>query len=73
MSLEDQQKTVALAARMKGSKLTRRENYILCVACDYAEKADVVIQSREVISIFLAIVRYFSTADEISKEKNPRS
>lgn len=73
MSLEDQQKTIALAEKMKGSKLTRREQYILCIACDYAEKEGVIIQSREVISVFLAIVRYFSTAEEISKEENPRS
>lgn len=64
MSLENQQKTVALAERMKGSKLTRRENYILCMACDYAEKENIVIQSREAISIFLAIVRYFSSGEE---------
>ena len=64
MSLEDQQKTIDLAEKMKGSKLTRREQYILCIACDYAGKEGVVIQSREVISIFLSIVRYFSSGED---------
>lgn len=58
MSLEDQQRTVALAEEIKGSELTRQQRYILCCACDHASRSGVLIQSREALSLFLALVDY---------------